>query len=238
MLGEVVGYSYQAENLCPSCTLKTMRANGIKVPRGKSHEDAIRGAAATLGIDFEDQHSYDSDSFPKPVTGQQCETELTEIPEGEPGVRHAISDERCTGDKCGKWLILGEKSPSEAGLIRWVRNSYELPQALAREVARTLREWGLSHPEFIDEGNVKQAAAQHPHDWVSYRFVNYPTTHETVPTHTPDHDGEECVHCGRPWEDHTLICDVCKEQVPAAGKHAHAVPVTGQLTFREVKATA
>lgn len=234
----VVGYTYQAENLCPPCTLRAMRANGIKVAKGKDHEEAIRDAAETLKVDYDDQHSYDSDNFPKPVTEQQCETELTEVPGDEPGVRHAISDERCTGVKCGKWLVLGEKSPSEAGLTRWVRDSYELPQALAREVAKTLREWGLSHPEFFDADNVKQAAALHPHDWVSYRFVDYPKTHDTVLIRTPDYDTEECVHCGRPWEDHTLICDVCKESVSAIDKHTHESQVKGQLKFREAKEKA
>ena len=233
-----VGYSYQAENLCPSCTVKAMRANGIKVPRGKSHEDAIRDAAATFGVNFDDERSYDSGAFPKPVTDQQCETELTEIPDAEPGVRHAISDERCTGDKCGKWLKLGEKSPTEAALAKLVRDSYELPKALARDVARELREWGLSHPEFIDADNVKQAAAQHPHDWSSYRFVNYPKSNEVRPVSTPDYETEECVHCGRPWEDHTLICDVCKEPVSAAGKHSHEIRMKGQIKFREVKENA
>ncbi|MFJ5725825.1 hypothetical protein [Streptomyces sp. NPDC093149] len=238
MIGGVVGYTYQAENLCPTCTIKAMRAHGIKVQRGKAHEEAIRRAAEKLGIDYDDQHSYDSDNFPKPVTEQQCETELTEVPNDKPGTRHAISDERCTGDKCGKWLILGEKSPSEAGLTRWVHDSHELPRALAKLVAAILREWGLSHPEFITEDNIKQAAAQHPHDWVSHRFVDYPKTYDTVLIRTPGYDTEECVHCGRPWEDHTLVCDVCKEPVPATDKHTHEIQVKGQLKFREVKENA
>lgn len=232
MIGEVVGYTYQAENLCPSCTLKAMRASGIKVARGRSHEDAIRLAAEKLGIDYDDQHSYDSGTFPKPVTEQQCETELDEVPGAEPGVRHAISDERCTGDKCGKWLVLGEKSPSEAGLTRWVRDEYELPQALARSIAQELRRWGLSHPEFITEDNVRQAAAMFPHD---YATVHLSGAKSVGLMPTPEYDGDPCFYCAQPWEKHTFTCQGCGSNVPADAKHSHPVQVEGQLKFREVK---
>jgi hypothetical protein len=207
----VVGYTYQAENLCPSCTLKALRANGITVQRGKAHEDAIRGAAKKIGIDFDDECSYDSDAFPKAVTEQMCETELTELPDGE---RRVISDERCTGYECGKWLALGEKSPDLGALTRRVRDEYELPQALAKKAAATLREWGLSHPEFIDAEDVKTAAAQHPHAWLSYRFVDYPTSSETEPVSTPEREDEECVHCGRPWAAHQNPTDLTGEEAP------------------------
>lgn len=202
MNGGVVGYTYQAENLCPRCTLKAMLANAIKVRWDLPHEEAIRRAANNEGIDFDDERSYDSDAFPKAVTEQMCETELTEVPDGEPGTRHAISDERCTGYKCGKWLVLGEKSPSMAALTRWVRDEHELPQALAKQTAGTLRDWGLSHPEFIDADNVQEAAAQHRHAWRSYRFVNSEHATEYVPVTAPDEPTDECVYCGRPWTAH------------------------------------
>ncbi|MFF8283292.1 hypothetical protein ACF06W_11285 [Streptomyces albus] len=174
-----------------------MRANGIKVAKGMDHEEAIRRAAERVGVDFSDEHTYDSSSFPKVITSQMASTELTELPNGERG---EISDARC--DRCGKWLKLGEKSPTEAALTRWVRDEYELPQALAREVAGTLREWGLSHPEFIDSDNVKEAAAQHPHAWMDHRFVDYPKSKETRVIYEPDEGGDECIHCGRPWAAH------------------------------------
>lgn len=230
----IVGYSYGAENLCPPCALKAMRASGITVPRGKVHEDAIRAAAERLGIDFDDEHSYDSGSFPKPVTDQQCETELTEVPDGEPGVRHAISDERCSGLKCGKWLKLGEKSPTEGGLTRWVRDNYELPQTLAREIARQLRKWGLSHPEFISEDNVRQAARLFPHDYATVHATGNPQHIEL--RRTPDYDEDPCFYCELPWEKHEFVCETCGETVPADRAHAHQVQVAGQLTFREAKA--
>ncbi|MFD7537441.1 hypothetical protein [Streptomyces sp. NPDC059819] len=191
----VVGYQYAVDNLCPACTIGRLRANGIKVARGRDHEEAVRRAAEQVGIDFSDEHTYDSSSFPKAITSQMARTELIELPNGEPG---EIADERC--DRCGKWLRLGEKSPTKAGLTRWVRDEHELPQALAREIAETLREWGLSHPAFIDESNVKEAAAQHPHAWLSYRFVDYPSSTETKPIHEPDDTDDECLYCGQAWQ--------------------------------------
>ncbi|WNI17676.1 hypothetical protein [Actinacidiphila sp. ITFR-21] len=226
MIGGVVGYTYQAENLCPSCTLKAMRANGITVQKGKSHEDAIRRAAQKLDVDFDDESSYDSGDFPKAVTEQMCETELNEVPNGEQGVRHAISDERCTGDKCGKWLVLGEKSPTEAGLTRWVRDEYELPQALARAVAGKLREWGLSHSEFISEDNVRQAAAEFPHDYATVHAVGNPQRVELLLT--PETDDDTCFHCGQPWEGHAFICNTCQTEVPAVSLHRHPIVAKGQ----------
>ncbi|MFC4498471.1 MULTISPECIES: hypothetical protein [Streptomyces] len=193
----VVGYTYGVDNLCPSCTIGRMRANEIKVARGSDHEEAIRRAAERVGVDFSDEGSYDSGDFPKAITSQQASTELTELPNGEWG---QISDERCA--RCSKWMKLGEKSPSEAGLTRWVRDNYELPQALARDIAGKLREWGLSHPEFITEDNVREAAALFPHAWISYRFKDGDST-EVEPIHAPDYDGAECMHCNQPLEKHT-----------------------------------
>ncbi|MEU7318767.1 hypothetical protein [Streptomyces sp. NPDC007083] len=224
MSGGVVGYSYLDENLCPPCTLKAMRANGIKVQKGKPHEDAVRRAARNLGIDFDDERSYDSGDFPKTVTEQMCETELTELPDAEPGVRHAISDERCTG--CGKWLVLGEKSPSEAALTRYVRDSYEMPHALAKEVAAELRRWGLCHPEFIKEESARQAAGMFPHDYATVHVEGNPQ--HIVLFCTPQYDNDPCFYCEKPWEEHTFTCGTCGVGIPATAPHRHQIPIKGQ----------
>ncbi|MBL1115498.1 hypothetical protein JK364_24310 [Streptomyces sp. 110] len=209
-----------------------MRASGITVQRGKPHEDAIRRAAQNLGIDIDNQHSYDSGDFPMPITEQQCQTELTGLPDGEPGV---IADECCTDNKCGKWLKLGEKPPTEAGLTRWVRDNYELPQALAREIARKLREWGLSHPEFITEDNVRQAAAMFPHDYATVHAEGNPQRIVLMPT--PQYDNDPCFYCEQPWEKHTFTCTTCGTHVPADAPQGHEVQVKGQIKFREAKPT-
>ncbi|MEU9267290.1 hypothetical protein AB0E04_17820 [Streptomyces sp. NPDC048251] len=222
----VVGYTYGNDNLCPSCTVGRMRANGIKVVRSRGHEQAIRRAAERVGTDFRDDRSYDSSDFPKAIASQQTRTELTELPDGERG---EIEDEKC--DRCGKWMKLGEKSPTEAGLTRWVRDDYELPQALAREIAGKLREWGLSHPEFITEDNVRQAAAMFPHDYATVHLSGDASFGLML---APEYDEDPCFYCEQPYEKHTFVCETCGTNVPADIKHSHQVPVKGQLKFRAI----
>ncbi|MFJ4686521.1 hypothetical protein [Streptomyces sp. NPDC088789] len=230
MSGGAVGYQYAVDNLCPSCTKGQMRANGISVARSGDHEDAIRRAAERVGVDFSDESSYDSGDFPKIITEAMASTELTELPNGERGM---IPDERC--DTCGKWLVLGEKSPSEAALTRYVRDSYELPHALARQIAAELRRWGLSHPEFITEDNVRQAAAMMPHDYATVHAVGNPQRIVLLPT--PQYDNDPCFYCEQPWEKHEFVCGTCGETVPADGRHTHQVQVQGQIKFREARLT-
>jgi hypothetical protein len=222
----VVGYTYGDDNLCLSCTVGRMRANGIKVARSSEQDEAIRRAAERVGTDFSDDRSYDSSDFPKAITSQQTRTELTELPDGERG---EIEDEKC--DRCGKWMKLGETSPTEAGLTRWVRDDYELPQALAREIARKLREWGLSHPEFITEDNVRQAATMFPHDYATVHLSGDASLELML---APEYDEDPCFYCEQPYEKHTFVCETCGTNVPAGIKHSHQVPVKGQLKVRTI----
>lgn len=72
---DVVAYIYRAEILCPPCTLRTVEAAtgteasdpgwGIAIPLGT--------IAHNLGIDPEDETSYDSDDFPKVVFADQVD---------------------------------------------------------------------------------------------------------------------------------------------------------------------
>ncbi|MFM9540035.1 hypothetical protein [Streptomyces turgidiscabies] len=222
----VVGYTYGDDNLCPSCTVGRMRANGIKVARSSEQDEVIRRAAERAGVDYSDERSYDSSDFPKTITSQQARTELTELPDGERG---EIEDEKC--DRCGKWMKLGEKPPTEAGLTRWVRDDYELPQALAREIARKLREWGLSHPEFITEDNVRQAATMFPHDYATVHLSGDASLKLML---APEYDEDPCFYCEQPYEKHTFVCETCGTNVPAGIKHSHQVPVKGQLKARTI----
>ncbi|MFD4577413.1 hypothetical protein ACFWNK_34085 [Streptomyces sp. NPDC058417] len=128
-----------------------------------------------------------------------------------------------------------EKSPSDTRLARWLRDSYELPYALAKLVATTLRDWGLLRPDFIDERIAKQATARHPHHWVSYRFVDHQSAHDTVLIGTPDYDTEGCVHCGLPLEGHTFICHLCRMPVPSIDRHTHDPRMRGELKSRGIK---
>ncbi|WP_052682128.1 hypothetical protein [Saccharothrix sp. ST-888] len=221
----VIGYTFNAENLCPGCTIKAMSAAGIKVQRGKAYEEAIRKAAGKLGIDFSDERTWDSGDFPKVVTDQTVQTELHEIPEIGDAV---ISDERC--DSCGKWLGLGEKSPSESKLAAHLAEKYELPKSVAANVGATLREWGWSHPEFIDGDIVKLGVRQVPHDYETCRLVLVSGSDAELRLYpTPQEDGEGCFHCDALWEDHRFNCDVCKKEVEALDLHRHQTIALGQL---------
>lgn len=222
MIGEVVGYSYQAENLCPSHTIAAMRGNGIKVASGRYHEDAIRRAAEKIGVDFDDERSYDSDDFPKAIAEGQACTEITERPDTNRSVM--INDERCCHVGCGKWLVEGEKSPSERTMAKIIAEKYDLPRALANGVQEELRRWGYTHPEHIDEDDVQLAARRTLHDYVT---VTHPHG-LPIEQSTPEYDGDDCIHCDGAFEDHKVTCTTCKEVVGAADVHRHPIQVQGQ----------
>jgi hypothetical protein len=219
-LADPVGYTFQAENLCPSCTAKALAASGIALRRGVSHEDAIRWAAQKRGIDLDDDASYDSQDFPKPVLANQPLTEIIEAPDDAVRV---IEDERCGA--CHRWIGLGEPSPPPTVLARQLAASYDLDRALAREVAEELRAWGYTHPAHIEADDVELAAAQLPHDFRTYRF----SPHGDVETWTtPQSEDDTCTVCERLWEDHRFICGTCRQQVAALEVHRHQIDGRGQ----------
>lgn len=78
-MSRIAAYTYRAESLCPSCTAKTLRAEGenwIKDDDNPHAQIGLTGAFA--GIDTRDQSSYDSGVFPKAVpasgleAGEKC----------------------------------------------------------------------------------------------------------------------------------------------------------------------
>jgi len=81
---EVVGYTYQAETLCPACTLSALPMGDgetfdgwYEVDGNMSPEDNLSELAAAFGIDRMDESSYDSGDFPKVIfssdsEGDQC----------------------------------------------------------------------------------------------------------------------------------------------------------------------
>lgn len=86
---KIVAYTYNAETLCPECTLAAL--GGVPssdVPR-QPHgvvEKMLALDAEARGIDRMDEKSYDSSEFPKVVFACQIE-----------------GDERC--DHCGEVLV-------------------------------------------------------------------------------------------------------------------------------------
>lgn len=75
----VAGYTYQAETLCPGCTLESLptgpgeQFDGWQDLSGMSAEDNLRELALSFGIDREDENTFDSDDFPKVIFASQVD---------------------------------------------------------------------------------------------------------------------------------------------------------------------
>lgn len=84
---EVAGYTFQAELLCPGCTLEAVKVAypldyplSSTIQDGDTSEDVLRTVAksrnlAGAGIDLADALSFDSDDFPKVVFVDQLDDE-------------------------------------------------------------------------------------------------------------------------------------------------------------------
>ena len=70
---DVVAYTYNAEILCPHCTLAALPTgegqtfDGWRDLSGQPVEDSLTELAAAFGIDRDDESSFDSAEFPKCV---------------------------------------------------------------------------------------------------------------------------------------------------------------------------
>lgn len=83
----IVGYTFRAETLCPACTVKEVVPPDLA--ELGSTEMVLNFAAEQIGVNREDEHSFDSDDFPKVIFSVD------------------IDDEPC--DRCSHWLISGEE---------------------------------------------------------------------------------------------------------------------------------
>jgi hypothetical protein len=78
---DIVGYTYCAEILCPTCTTAVMVAQGEASPAAldMSAEDVLNQVAGANAVDRDDETSFDSDDFPKVVlalmvsSGSRCD---------------------------------------------------------------------------------------------------------------------------------------------------------------------
>lgn len=84
---EPAGYTFQADNYCPSCLIEVLIGAGIASPgaRDMVSIEALEQIAAANCIDFDDEYSYDSDDFPKVITngagaGEHCGRCSAELP--------------------------------------------------------------------------------------------------------------------------------------------------------------
>lgn len=69
---DIVGYAYKADLYCPDCILDLCSEGEEYDPRAGTEENLDR-YAERLGIDREDERSFDSDVFPKVVFRDQLE---------------------------------------------------------------------------------------------------------------------------------------------------------------------
>lgn len=86
----IAGYTYQADQLCPECTRKRL---GFGPGTANPHDDLtveerLTSIANRLGIDRDDERSFDSDDFPKVIFSHQlrCESFLEHERCGDCGV--------------------------------------------------------------------------------------------------------------------------------------------------------
>lgn len=66
-----IGYTYKAENYTPSALAEVLIRNGELSPgaRGMTAENALDQLADATGVDRDDEYSFESDDFPKVITG-------------------------------------------------------------------------------------------------------------------------------------------------------------------------
>lgn len=72
----IIGYTYQAEHWTPEAAVAALPTgegqafDGWAIAPGYGYVDPnvnIREIALAFGIDIDDEHSFDSDDFPKPI---------------------------------------------------------------------------------------------------------------------------------------------------------------------------
>jgi len=72
-MSQVVGYSYKAENLCPDCILGDDAVT--KIGFVFSVEGVLDVVAGFMGINREDESSFDSGDFPKVIFPDQVQAD-------------------------------------------------------------------------------------------------------------------------------------------------------------------
>lgn len=70
----VVAYSFQADIVCPACIRKIATRQADLLPsESVTTDDALSEWAAMLGIDPNDESSYDSGDFPKVIMSSDAD---------------------------------------------------------------------------------------------------------------------------------------------------------------------
>ena len=73
---DIIGYHYKADIYCPAHAYEEVCKDvGAEPANGSTYEEDLDVIAENLGIDRQDEHSYDSDNFPKVVFASSYEGE-------------------------------------------------------------------------------------------------------------------------------------------------------------------
>lgn len=66
---DIAAYTYRTDLYCPACTIEAMIATGIAAPAARNMPtvEVLDQCAAAMAIDRDEDTSFDSEEFPKPV---------------------------------------------------------------------------------------------------------------------------------------------------------------------------
>jgi hypothetical protein len=71
---DIVGYTFQAENICPECIVKAVTGVGSEIIGFVVDiEGVLDIVAGALKINRHDENTFDSDDFPKVIFSSQIE---------------------------------------------------------------------------------------------------------------------------------------------------------------------
>lgn len=69
----IVGYTYRAEQYCPTCLPRALTPTGHNTVTTEPTETLLDGLAQAAGIDRTDENTFDSGDFPKVILASQVE---------------------------------------------------------------------------------------------------------------------------------------------------------------------
>lgn len=71
---DIIGYAYLAETLCPACTVEAVVRHAGRPLDVATAEAMLDVLAAREGITRTDEHTFDSDDFPKVIFAEEPES--------------------------------------------------------------------------------------------------------------------------------------------------------------------
>lgn len=98
---DLIAYTYRADHWHPECVVAALWLEGRASPAAfdMDPEDVLRQVAGAEGIDYGNEHSYDSGDFPKPVF---ADTGLSELHDDVCGgcLRPVVQPDECGCEWC------------------------------------------------------------------------------------------------------------------------------------------